>query len=43
MKGNKLSNNVILEFGQDYPLKTSYNIMDKLSLVFILAPREPVD
>ena len=43
MKGSKLANTVILEFGQDYPLKTSYNVMDKLSLLFILAPRQPVD
>lgn len=42
-KGSKLANKVLLEFGQDYPLKTSYNIIDKLSLSFILAPRQPVD
>lgn len=39
MKGAKLANNVSLEFGQDYPLRAEYRITDKLSLMFILAPR----
>ena len=43
MKGSKLANNVVLEFGQDYPLKTNYTIIDKLTLSFILAPRQPVE
>ncbi len=38
-KGGKLASNVVLEFNKDYPLKVNYNVVDKLSLVFILAPR----
>ena len=43
VKGSKLSNNVILEFAQDYPLRVEYRVIDKLSLTFILAPRMPTD
>ncbi len=43
IKGSKLSNNVILELGQDYPLRVEYRIVDKLSLMFILAPRTPTE
>ncbi|MBI2148687.1 proliferating cell nuclear antigen (pcna) [Candidatus Woesearchaeota archaeon] len=43
IKGSKLTNKVVLEFGQDYPLKVEYNIIDKLALQFVLAPRQPVD
>ncbi len=43
IKGSKLANNVTLEFGQDYPLRTEYKVMDKLSLMFILAPRTPTE
>ena len=39
IKGSKLSDSVILSFSSDYPLKAEYKIMDKLSLVTILAPR----
>jgi len=42
-KGNKLAGNVILEFNKDYPLKVSYNVVDRLSLVFVLAPRVSTD
>ena len=38
-KGVKLSPNVVLRFSNDYPLKIEYNIVDKLSLSIILAPR----
>lgn len=43
IKGSKLSNTVVLEFGQDYPLRTEYKVLDKLSLQFVLAPRTPTD
>ncbi|MBU2633932.1 MAG: proliferating cell nuclear antigen (pcna) [Nanoarchaeota archaeon] len=39
IKGSKLSDNVVLSFSNDYPLKVEYKVMDKLSLVTILAPR----
>lgn len=39
IKGAKLSNSVSLEFAQDYPLRIEYRIIDRLSLMFILAPR----
>jgi len=38
-KGSKLAETVKLSFGNEYPLKTEYKVMDKLSLVTILAPR----
>ena len=38
-KGGKLANSVSLKFGQDYPLKIEYKVMDKLQLTTILAPR----
>lgn len=43
MKGSKLTNKVVLEFGQDYPLKVGYAILDKLALEFVLAPRTPTE
>ncbi len=39
MKGSKLSNTVYLNFGQDYPLRLEYKIIDRLHLAFVLAPR----
>lgn len=39
IKGAKLSNTVILNLGQDYPLRIEYKIIDKMSLAFVLAPR----
>lgn len=39
IKGSKLSDNVVLNFSNDYPLKIEYKILNKLSLVTILAPR----
>lgn len=38
-KGAKLANTVSIEFGHDYPLRTEYKVIDKLSLAFVLAPR----
>ncbi len=39
VKGGSLSNAVTLQFGNDYPLRSEYKVLDKLSLVTILAPR----
>jgi len=38
-KGGSLGNSVVLQFGNDYPLRTEFKVLDKLSLVTILAPR----
>ncbi len=38
-KASKLSDQVCLEFGKDYPLRVVYTLLDKLRLSFILAPR----
>lgn len=43
IKGSKLANTVTLEFGQDYPLRAEYKVIDKLVLQFVLAPRTPTD
>lgn len=43
MKGSKLTNTVAVEFGQDYPLRVEYKIIDRLALQFVLAPRTPTD
>lgn len=39
VKGGKLADRVKVQFSKDYPLKVEYNLMDKLGLTFILAPR----
>ncbi len=39
IKGSSLSDNVMISFGNDYPLRADYKVLDKLSLSFILAPR----
>lgn len=39
IKGSKLAENVIIQFGNDYPLRVDYVLLDKLKLGFILAPR----
>ena len=39
IKGGKLSDKVIIRWNTDYPLKLEYNVLDKLALSFILAPR----
>lgn len=39
IKAAKLSDSVSLEWAQDYPLKMSFEVKDKLNLNFVLAPR----
>lgn len=39
IKGSKLTNDVQIQFGNDYPLRIDYTTKDKLNLAFILAPR----
>ncbi len=39
IKAAKLSDNVLLEFGTDYPMRLGFTEVDKISLKFILAPR----
>ncbi|MBI2105652.1 proliferating cell nuclear antigen (pcna) [Candidatus Woesearchaeota archaeon] len=39
IKGGKLSDEVTIQWNNDYPLKLEYNLVDKLALSFVLAPR----
>lgn len=39
IKAAKISDNVTLEFGTDYPMRLGFVAVDKISLRFILAPR----
>ncbi len=39
INGSKLSNEVTINLGKDYPLKISYTVVDKVLMSFILAPR----
>lgn len=39
MQGSKISDNVLIQFNKDYPLKLEYKSVDKIFLSFILAPR----
>ncbi|MEK6940664.1 MAG: proliferating cell nuclear antigen (pcna) [Nanoarchaeota archaeon] len=39
VKGSKLAENVVIQFGNEYPLRADFKVMDKLSMMFILAPR----
>lgn len=39
INGSKLSDEVIIQFSKDYPLKLEYKTVDKVMLSFILAPR----
>jgi proliferating cell nuclear antigen len=39
ISGGKLSDNAVIHFNTDYPLKLEYKVTDKLLLAFILAPR----
>ncbi|MBT3298762.1 proliferating cell nuclear antigen (pcna) [archaeon] len=39
VNASKLNEKVMLSFNTDYPLKLEYNVIDRLSLSFILAPR----
>ena len=37
--GDKISEDVVIQFSKDYPLKIDYKVLDKVQLAFILAPR----
>ncbi|MEK6984674.1 MAG: proliferating cell nuclear antigen (pcna) [Nanoarchaeota archaeon] len=39
INGSKLSDDVIVQFNKDYPLRLEYKTVDKVMLSFILAPR----
>ena len=39
IKASRLSKHLVLEFGNDYPMRMSFQVIDKLSLSFVLAPR----
>jgi proliferating cell nuclear antigen len=39
IQGGKISNTVHVQFSKDYPLKLEYKELDKIQMVFILAPR----
>ncbi|MEM7825340.1 MAG: proliferating cell nuclear antigen (pcna) [Candidatus Aenigmatarchaeota archaeon] len=39
VKAAKVADSVTLEWGQDYPMKLSFKLEDRLSLSFVLAPR----
>ncbi len=39
INGSKLSDEVVIQFNKDYPLKLEYKAVDKVMLSFILAPR----
>ncbi len=39
ISASKLTDDVIIRLNKDYPLKLEYNLVDKLQLSFILAPR----
>ncbi len=39
IQGSKLAPQATLQFANDYPLKLEYKVLNKLQLVFILAPR----
>ena len=39
IQGSKISDTVSINFNKDYPLKLEYKEMDKVQIVFILAPR----
>lgn len=43
VKAAKIASSVVLEWGQDYPIKMSFKSGDKASLSFILAPRVSED
>lgn len=39
INGSKLSDDVLIQFNKDYPLRLEYKTVDKVMLSFILAPR----
>ncbi|MBC8495460.1 proliferating cell nuclear antigen (pcna) [archaeon] len=38
-QGSKINDHVIIQVGNDYPLKLEYKVLNKVQLAFILAPR----
>ena len=43
IRAGKLSKQMVLEFGNDYPIRLTFKAIDKLNLSFILAPRVTED
>ena len=43
IKAGKLANKVVLQFGENYPLRLDYMVKDKLCLNVLLAPRVATD
>jgi len=43
VKAAKIADSVMIQFGQDYPMKISFKAGDKASLQFVLAPRVSED
>ena len=39
VQGEKISDEVIIQFNSDYPLRLDYKVKDKIQFMFILAPR----
>ena len=39
ISGRKIADKVTIEFNKDYPLKLNYTVVDRVQLMFILAPR----
>lgn len=39
IQGSKLSDKVVLQLSEDYPMKLEYKVLNKVQLAFILAPR----
>ncbi|MEM7821272.1 MAG: proliferating cell nuclear antigen (pcna) [Candidatus Aenigmatarchaeota archaeon] len=39
IKGTKLADSVVIEWGEDYPMKMTFKVIDKLVLSIVLAPR----
>jgi len=38
-KAAKIADSVLLEWGQDYPMRITFKVTDKLKLIFVVAPR----
>lgn len=43
IKASRFADQVVLEFGKDYPLKLDFRVLDKMQMMFILAPRVSED
>lgn len=39
MQGSKISDKVVVQLSEDYPMKMEYKVLNKVQLAFILAPR----